>query len=71
MMLYTAVVSAAFVALANAQSAPDWNLIPKACATQCAQTIQASYVTIRPTLTRQVPLPEPVPGRHCHLRLLL
>ncbi|CAK9779588.1 hypothetical protein CC85DRAFT_167338 [Cutaneotrichosporon oleaginosum] len=37
-------LAAAFVALVNAQSAPDWKIIPKACATQCAKTIESSYL---------------------------
>ncbi|GMK58345.1 hypothetical protein CspeluHIS016_0503770 [Cutaneotrichosporon spelunceum] len=37
-------LAAAFVALAHAQSAPDWKLVPKACATQCGKTIEASYL---------------------------
>lgn len=36
------VAAALFAAAANAQSAPNWNLIPKACASDCAQTIEVS-----------------------------
>lgn len=38
------VAAALLVAVANAQSAPAWDLIPKACATDCAATIQSSCV---------------------------
>lgn len=43
-MLY-AVAFSALLAVANAQSAPDWRLIPRACATDCARTIETSYVS--------------------------
>ena len=38
------VATAVLAALANAQSAPDWNLFPAACASQCAKTIESSYL---------------------------
>lgn len=41
-MLALTTAAAVLFAIANAQSAPDWNLVPQACATQCAQTVQAS-----------------------------
>ncbi|BEI86024.1 hypothetical protein CcaverHIS002_0603110 [Cutaneotrichosporon cavernicola] len=37
-------LAATLFALANAQSAPDWKIIPKACATQCAKTIESSFL---------------------------
>lgn len=40
--MFALTAAAVFFAVANAQSAPDWNLIPKACAAQCAKTIEAS-----------------------------
>lgn len=37
-----AAAALALATLASAQSAPDWSLFPKACATQCSQTIETS-----------------------------
>ncbi|BEJ16861.1 hypothetical protein CspHIS471_0602620 [Cutaneotrichosporon sp. HIS471] len=37
-------LAATLFALVNAQSAPDWKIIPKACATQCAKTIESSFL---------------------------
>ncbi|KAL1409067.1 hypothetical protein Q8F55_005891 [Vanrija albida] len=39
-----AVAALALATLASAQSAPDWQLIPKNCATQCASTIETSFL---------------------------
>jgi hypothetical protein len=41
-MLVASAAAVILAAFANAQSAPDWNLIPSACASDCAQTVQAS-----------------------------
>ncbi|WVQ74754.1 hypothetical protein IAR50_004359 [Cryptococcus sp. DSM 104548] len=36
--------TAAFAALANAQSAPNWQYIPSACADSCSKTVESAYL---------------------------
>jgi hypothetical protein len=40
--LVASAAAALFAAVANAQSAPDWKLIPAKCATDCAKVVETS-----------------------------